>query len=261
MVILVAERSSLYVVSIVALVAVVGLVTLFLRGGADGAASSDLLVDEEGNLVGKAFDMAKVKVTPTPEGIRRSPPPPSRGVTTPGLAPVPLRPLAPQCKDSDGGTIPFAATLFTKGDFRLDRGLLSCRERRDNSLSPVPEFSAFDICLTPSTILEWYCPFVGRPRTSGGVSIITGWCDEWEPYLTNPFFRNYFAQRRCPDGPDGPYYCADGRCGRLESCVEIEEGIRVTLTSGASEEFRESHAAGSLDFSCVDGVPNTHVVP
>ena len=53
----------------------------------------------------------------------------------------------------------------------------------------------------------------------------------------------------------------DGRAtpGSLASCVEIENGIRVTLTSGASEEFRE-HEGGLLDFSCVDGVPKVRVV-
>jgi len=52
------DRSGIYVISIVALVAVVGLVTLFLRGGEDQ--SAPLVLDEEGNIVGEAFAYGKV---------------------------------------------------------------------------------------------------------------------------------------------------------------------------------------------------------
>lgn len=50
------DRSNIYIISLVAIVAVVGLVTLFMPGGdSEGVPSGEIVMDEDGNIVGQAW--------------------------------------------------------------------------------------------------------------------------------------------------------------------------------------------------------------
>ncbi len=73
------DRSGLYLISIVAVVAVVGLVTIFLRGGeasSASAAGSELVpvLDEEGNVVGEATRSVSTRMLISRVGLPQAPP-------------------------------------------------------------------------------------------------------------------------------------------------------------------------------------------
>ncbi len=151
------DRSGLYLISIVAVVAVVGLVTLFMRGGEAQPMQGELVeeLDEEGNVVGQAYYLRGGSVSPAR----------SRYVVPRVASQQPPASEAEMCSDTDNS--------YSEIDRKYYKGSVRYWDSPSRTW-----MSSSDRCSTRDTLMEQYCfeGGKGEKNVSCGFGCSNGAC-------------------------------------------------------------------------------------
>lgn len=216
------DRSNIYVISLVAIVAVVGLVTLFMPGG---VSSGELLMDADGNFVGQAFMLPEenLKVTMAP----------------PMLELEKQTKLEPKTSEEPAlleGWRPMADPTPPPEEYVIEMPN-ECVDTDPGNDLMLP--GAIIITLATGEVQRHgdYC---------GGVNRAAQYTCAGDPTrLRDTIFSS------CPVD----MYCALGRCGSVGACRETSYGARITLLTGEERDLFDQSPPLTAVYSCFGGKP------